>query len=137
MPRCAGLQSDNASARAPPSFVIAPAPAVVRVRWPPVRDIILERGNVKIQAHGVTSRDTVTMAARPATPAETEQRRTALEHRIKNAHLGGLTVPGGVWLELYQRSNSALLTESVQARRHAKQGGSSSKWTTTSTSNMP
>ena len=38
---------------------------------------------------------------------------------IVRAHRRGLPVPGAVWLDLYLRSNDALLTESAQTRHHA------------------
>jgi hypothetical protein len=39
--------------------------------------------------------------------------------RIADARQNGLPVPGTVWLDLYQRSNAALHTESPRTRRHA------------------
>ncbi|GAA3692441.1 hypothetical protein GCM10023081_32430 [Arthrobacter ginkgonis] len=41
------------------------------------------------------------------------------QEHVLRAHRDGLPVPGAVWLELYLRSNAALLEESALTRRHA------------------
>ncbi|MCU1518934.1 MAG: hypothetical protein JWQ75_3655 [Pseudarthrobacter sp.] len=107
---------------------------------PALRDIILERGTVRILIRNVdapqligalesvpeldSSRLTVDVtsaesAAIAASPGDSAQQRDAREQRITNAHLNGLPVPGVVWLDLYQRSNAALHTESAKTRSHA------------------
>jgi hypothetical protein len=109
---------------------------------PALRDIILERGNVQIVVRNteaphllqalesvpeldstcitvdVTSNGSATLTA-SASPSDSAQRQTAREERIANANLNGLPVPGVVWLDLYQRSNAALHTESAHTRHHA------------------
>lgn len=107
---------------------------------PALRDLILERGTVKILVRNVTAprllqalesvpeldsthiRVNVTSpesATLEAAPGDAAQQQAAREQRITNARLNGLTVPGTVWLDLYQRSNAALHTESARTRRHA------------------
>lgn len=107
---------------------------------PALRDIILEHGTVEILVHNVTAPQLLQAlesvpeldstqisvnvtspesAALQAAPGDAAQRQAAREQRITNARLKGLTVPGSVWLDLYQRSNAALHTESARTRRHA------------------
>ncbi|GAA3285166.1 hypothetical protein [Paenarthrobacter aurescens] len=110
---------------------------------PALRDIILERGTVEISVSNVTAPEllqaldtvpeldsrrisvsvqdsnTVVVSAEPANDTEAAKRRAARTRRITDAHLNGLPVPGVVWLELYQRSNAALLSESAETRSHA------------------
>ncbi len=110
---------------------------------PALRDIILERGTVQISVRHVTApellqaldsvpeldssqvhfsvqgSDAVLISASPAPEAEAATRRAARTQRITEAHVNGLPVPGVVWLELYQRSNAALLGESAETRSHA------------------
>jgi hypothetical protein len=110
---------------------------------PALRDIILERRTVEMRIGNVTapellqaldsvpeldsSRISVTVTASseaivsssPADVAETAARLSARSQRVTDAHLNGLPVPGVVWLELYQRSNAALLGESAETRSHA------------------
>ncbi|MEO3941576.1 hypothetical protein V3C41_10910 [Paenarthrobacter nicotinovorans] len=110
---------------------------------PALRDIILERRTVEISVRNVSSpellqaldsvpeldsyqvrlsvqgSDGVVVSALPATQAEASARCSARTQRIRDAHSKGLPVPGVVWLELYQRSNAALLGESAETRSHA------------------
>ena len=109
---------------------------------PALRDIILERGTVEISICNVQTpqllhalnavpeldassiivtacEDSARVKATPADQTETASRQSARIERLKAAHLNGLPVPGAVWLDLYQRSNGALLSESPQTRRHA------------------
>ena len=110
---------------------------------PALRDIIVERGRVEIDINNVLAPELLaalesmpeldsnrvevlilsatkaTVTASTADSSETVNRLAARDQRVSNAHLNGLPVPGIVWLELYQRSNAALLTESAETRRHA------------------
>lgn len=110
---------------------------------PALRDIILEHGTVQIPVRNVTAPqllqaiesvpeldsskiridlsapESVVVEASPADAAQAAQQQASRQQRITNAHRNGLPVPGIVWLDLYQRSNAALHTESAQTRRHA------------------
>jgi hypothetical protein len=107
---------------------------------PALRDIILERGDVQIVVSNteaphlfqalesvpeldgssisvdVHSNGSATLTASPSVSA---QRQIARGECITNAHRNGLPVPGIVWLDLYQRSNAALHSESARTRHHA------------------
>ncbi|MBT2548930.1 hypothetical protein [Arthrobacter sp. ISL-65] len=126
-----------------PAVVVDGSGRLSALLIPALRDIILERGTVDISVLNVTSPEllqaldsvpeldpsriqvtvqspgTVTVRAAPANDAETASRLAARSQRITDAHLNGLPVPGVVWLELYQRSNAALLGESAETRSHA------------------
>jgi hypothetical protein len=107
---------------------------------PALRDIILEHGTVQIRVLNVTapqllqalesvpeldaSNIRIDLTAPEsvvveASPGDAALQQAGRQQRITNAHQNGLPVPGIVWLDLYQRSNAALHTESAQTRRHA------------------
>jgi hypothetical protein len=110
---------------------------------PGLRDIILERGSVEIDISNISapqllqalesipeldtshidvqiaSPTAATVTASPAEAPEAANRLAVRSERVTKAHLNGLPVPGAVWLELYLRSNAALLEESAQTRSHA------------------
>ncbi|MGO4145108.1 hypothetical protein AB4Y77_08495 [Paenarthrobacter sp. YAF11_1] len=126
-----------------PAVVVDGAGRLSALLIPALRDIILERVTVDISVRNISapellqaldsvpeldsSRISVSVAADsgavvsalPADDVEAAARRAARTQRITDAHLNGLPVPGVVWLELYQRSNAALLGESAETRSHA------------------
>ncbi|MFW0774774.1 hypothetical protein ACLRGI_16570 [Paenarthrobacter nitroguajacolicus] len=126
-----------------PTVVVDGAGRLSALLIPALRDIVLERRTVEMRIGNVTapellqalnsvpeldsSRISVTVTAgseaivrsSPADVSETAARLAARSQRVTDAHLNGLPVPGVVWLELYQRSNAALLGESAETRSHA------------------
>ncbi|WOH18183.1 hypothetical protein IRJ34_17785 [Paenarthrobacter sp. GOM3] len=126
-----------------PAVVVDGSGSLSALLIPALRDIILERGTVEISIRNATcpellqaldsvpeldsSRlsvsvskdDAAVVSAAPASPEESAARLAERTRRNNQAHMNGLPVPGVVWLELYQRSNAALLGESAETRSHA------------------
>ncbi|MGF6834300.1 hypothetical protein QF015_002482 [Paenarthrobacter sp. TE4293] len=126
-----------------PIVVVDGAGRLSALLIPALRDIILERRTVDITVANVSAPEllqaldsvpeldssqvrvsvqapgAVTVSASPADEATVAARLAARTRRIADAQVNGLPVPGVVWLELYQRSNAALLGESAETRSHA------------------